>query len=153
MGILLSVQISLIVSDLLMLSSKTSSRLVRVACASASLLFPYKPSDVDHYKWYQRRSFLGLIMDDGNRFEALAEQLATVLLVQEVTIRVLKNKPSHVLLTKCKKILARETKKLLLLEREIYMSQSVDENLESNYWESFKLIGSVLKKVTLMEKA
>ncbi|XP_026412152.1 uncharacterized protein LOC113307895 [Papaver somniferum] len=91
-------------------------------------------------------------MDDGNRFKALAEQLATVLQVQKVIARALKNTPSHVLLAKCKKILARETKKLPLLEREIHLSPSVDENWESNSWESFELIGSLLKKVTLIEK-
>ncbi|KAI3942094.1 hypothetical protein MKW92_033123, partial [Papaver armeniacum] len=92
-------------------------------------------------------------MDDGNQFKALVEQLTVVLRVQKVIGRVLKNKPSHVLLAKYKKILARETKKLLLLEREIYLSQSVDEHWESNYWKSFESIGSVLKEVTLVEKA
>ncbi|KAI3849315.1 hypothetical protein MKW92_002901, partial [Papaver armeniacum] len=57
---------------------------------------------------------------------------------------------------RCKKILAKETKNLLLLECEIHLSRSVNGNWESNsseiFDESFELIGSVLKKVTLIEK-
>ncbi|XP_026410578.1 uncharacterized protein LOC113305792 [Papaver somniferum] len=95
-------------------------------------------------------------MDDGNRFKALAEHLATFLQVQEVIARDLRNTPSHVFLARCKKILVEETKNPLLLEREIHLSRYVNENWESNssefFDENFELFGSVLKKVTLIEK-
>ncbi|XP_026457689.1 uncharacterized protein LOC113358357 isoform X2 [Papaver somniferum] len=82
----------------------------------------------------------------------LDKQLDVILQAQEVAAKALKNNPSLVILSRCKEILAAESKNLLLLEYQMYVGESVDEEWKSNSAESFELIGSLLKKVTLMEK-
>ncbi|KAI3953741.1 hypothetical protein MKW98_017565 [Papaver atlanticum] len=42
--------------------------------------------------------------------------------------------------------------KKLLLEHEIYVGESVDDDWKSSSIESFELVGSVLKKATMIEK-
>ncbi|RZC88910.1 hypothetical protein C5167_030603 [Papaver somniferum] len=62
------------------------------------------------------------------------------------------SKPSPELLARWKRFLTTKAKILLLLDHNIYVSEFIDEDWKSNLFDNFELVGSVMKKVSLIVK-